>query len=99
MTEQPGWQTILQKRNPELSKHLNMLQNFVISDGALTAKTKTLMMLLCDALLSHADGVAALANRARALGANENEITETVAVAFLMGGMPGLVTGTCAFPD
>jgi len=38
-------------------------------------------------------------NRARSLGVTEPEIAETVRVAFLMGGMPGLVTGCNAFPQ
>ena len=71
----------------------------VMKDGALSLKTKTLMMMLCDALLGHSDGVASIAKRARALGASEAEIAETLAVAFLMGGMPGLVTGANAFRD
>ncbi len=56
-------------------------------------------MLLCDALLGHGDGVANIAKRARNLGASEGEIAETMAMAFLMGGMPGLVTGANAFRD
>jgi len=60
-------------------------------------KVKTMMTMLCDALLGHADGVANIANRARAAGASEEEIAETVGVAFLFGGMPALVTGANAF--
>ena len=71
----------------------------VLAEGALSIKTKTLMMMLCDALLGHTDGVANIAKRARDLGASETEIAETVAVAFMMGGMPGLVTGANAFRD
>jgi len=56
-----------------------------------------MMTMLCDALLGHADGVATIANRARAAGATEDEIAETVGVAFLFGGMPALVTGANAF--
>jgi len=91
------WQTILEKSTPELLKQVTGLRETVLADGALSAKTKTLMTMLCDALLSHPDGVANIAKRARALGASEAEIAETVAVAFLMGGMPGLVTGANAF--
>ena len=75
------------------------LQQNIMVDGALSVKTKTLMMMLCDSLLAHPEGVASLAKRARALGASENEITETLSMAFLMGGLPGLVTGTNAFRD
>jgi alkylhydroperoxidase/carboxymuconolactone decarboxylase family protein YurZ len=71
----------------------------ILTDGALSLKVKTLMTMLCDALLAHPDGVANIAKRARALGASEAEIGETVAVAFLMGGLPALVTGSNAFRD
>ena len=64
-----------------------------------SAKTKVLMMVLSDSLLSHPTGVRNLANRARSLGATEGEISETVRVAYLMGGLPGLVTGCNAFPE
>jgi len=55
------------------------------------------MTMLCDALLGHDDGVKNIANRARAVGATEAEIAETVGVAFVMGGTPALVTGANAF--
>jgi alkylhydroperoxidase/carboxymuconolactone decarboxylase family protein YurZ len=62
-------------------------------------KVKTLMTMICDALLAHSDGVAAIANRARSMGATEEEIAEAVGVAFLMGGLPALVTGASAFRE
>ena len=94
-----NWQTIMGKSTPELLKKIMELQQTVSVDGALSAKTKTLMMMLCDALLGHSEGVANIAKRARSLGASESEIAETLAVAFLMGGLPGLVTGANAFRD
>ena len=99
MSKMTTWQTILVKHAPELLKQATGLHETVIGDGSLSVKTKTLMMMLCDALLAHPEGVANIAKRARALGASENEIAETLAMAFLMGGLPGLVTGTNAFKD
>lgn len=95
----PGanWQTMMNKSAPDLMKQLGDLQKTATADGALSAKTKTLMMMLCDSLLGHSDGVANLANRARSMGASEAEIAETIGMALLMGGMPGLVTGANAF--
>ena len=93
------WQTILGKRTPELFKQMAGLQEKIMVEGALSVKTKTLMMMLGDALLSHPEGVASIAKRAPALGATEHEIGETLALAFLMGGLPALVTGTNAFRD
>ena len=98
-SEMSPWQIILEKHAPQLLKQATGLQEMVTGDGALSAKTKTLMMLLCDALLAHPGGVAHFGEQARALGASQDEIAETLAMAFLMGGLPGLVTGTNAFKD
>ena len=97
MTQPATWQDILQKDAPELFKVVNSARESVLTEGALSLKVKTLMTMLCDALLAHPDGVANIANRARAAGATEEEIAETVGVAFLFGGMPALVTGANAF--
>ena len=98
-SEMSPWQIILEKHAPQLLKQATGLQDTITRDGALSAKTKTLMMLLCDALLAHPGGVAHFGEQARALGASQNEIAETLAMAFLMGGLPGLVTCTNAFKD
>ena len=97
MQQQPPYMTALQENDERLAEYLNTGRELVISDGALSAKVKTLMTMLCDALLAHETGVQNIANRARALGATEEEIAETVRVAFWMGGLPALVTGVNAF--
>ncbi len=97
MTQPAAWQTALEENAPGLLNLVNGARESVLTDGALSLKVKTLMTMLCDALLAHPEGVANIANRARAAGATEEEIAETVAVAFLFGGMPALVTGTNAF--
>jgi len=94
-----SWQAKVGEITPELIKNMTGLRETVLAEGALSLKTKTLMMMLCDALLAHPDGVANIAKRARDLGASEAEIAETLGVAFLMGGMPGLVSGANAFRD
>jgi alkylhydroperoxidase/carboxymuconolactone decarboxylase family protein YurZ len=93
------WMATLEKHTPELSKAVKGLEEMVQVDSALPAKTKILMMMLCDALVAHSDGVAALAGQARAAGASDAEIAETLEVALLMGGLPGIVTGVNAFRD
>jgi alkylhydroperoxidase/carboxymuconolactone decarboxylase family protein YurZ len=95
----PGWRDYLGKSTPDLLKQITDLQETATKDGALSLKTKTLMTMLCDALLGHNDGVANIARRARSLGASDGEIAETVGMAFLMGGLPGLVTGANAFRE
>jgi alkylhydroperoxidase/carboxymuconolactone decarboxylase family protein YurZ len=94
----PGsWQAILEKEAPQLFEDVSAVRDHVLADGALSQKVKVLMTMLCDALLAHPEGVANIANRARAAGATEEEIAETVGVAFVMGGTPALVTGANAF--
>ncbi len=94
----PGsWQELLAANAPSLNKEVTSVRESVLVDGALSLKVKVLMTMLCDALLGHDGGVATIAGRARAAGATEEEIAETVGVAFVMGGTPALVTGCNAF--
>ena len=97
MTQASSWQEMAEQGAPELMKVVSGARESILSDGAISNKNKTLMTMLCDALLGHDGGVATIANRARAAGASEEEIAETVGVAFLMGGRPALVTGANAF--
>ena len=93
------WQAALQKSAPALLNDVTNVRESIMADGALSMKVKTLMTMICDALLAHGDGVATIASRARSMGATEEEIAEAVGVAFLMGGLPALVTGASAFRD
>jgi len=94
----PGaWQAIIEDNAPQLYQDVTSLREHALSEGALPLKVKVMMTMLCDALLGHDDGVKNIANRARAVGATEAEIAETVGVAFVMGGTPALVTGANAF--
>ena len=95
----PFFVEALENNDPELLKQMNSLQEFVSRDGALPARIKVLMSMLADAILGHTEGVNAIAKRARAQGATEEEIAETVRMAFYCAGMPGLVAGTFAFQN
>lgn len=94
----PPFMVALEENDPELAQRLEGLRQWVEKEGALSSKTKVLMGLFADALLGHAEGVQAIAARARAMGASEEEIRETVHMAFLFGGLPALVSGTFAYP-
>ena len=87
----------LEKFDPQMLKQLGAVEALAAADGALPAKVKTLMSLLADAILAHPDGVKSLAGKARSQGATEDEIRETVRMAFMCGGLPALVTATHAF--
>ena len=98
MTQAPvGFQQLIDEHAPELAAVVGNARNAIMAEGALSTKVKTLMMMICDALLNHESGVTNLANRARALGASEDEIKEALGVAYLMGGLPAVVAGSNAF--
>jgi alkylhydroperoxidase/carboxymuconolactone decarboxylase family protein YurZ len=93
----PPWIEPLQKRDPDFVGSYIAQRERILRDGAIPAKYKILMTMVVDALLSHPDGVANIASRARAAGASDAEIQETVEVAYLFGGTPALVTAMNAF--
>ena len=93
----PPWIQPLQKRDPQFVDSYVAQRERILGDGAIPAKYKILMTLIVDAIQSHPDGVANIANRARGAGASEAEIQETVEVAYLFGGTPALVTAMNAF--
>ena len=95
----PAFMAKLAKNDHHMADHVGELREHIMAEGALSAKVKTLMTMVCDAITAHEDGVRNIANRARALGATEEEIAEAVQVAFLFGGMPGLVTACAAFKE
>jgi alkylhydroperoxidase/carboxymuconolactone decarboxylase family protein YurZ len=96
-TQLPPWIAPLQQRDPEFVDTYMTQRERILRDGAIPAKYKILMTMLVDALQAHPDGVATIANRARAAGASDAEIMETVEVTYLFGGTPALVTAMNAF--
>lgn len=96
-SQKPWYMEAMEKRDPEFAQMLGSLMAKVSGPGALDAKTKTLITLALDAAGYHKDGVVALAKRARAQGASDAEIWETIRLAYLVGGFPGLTTGLAAF--
>ena len=93
----PPWIQTLNERDPKFVESYMAQRERILADGAIPAKYKHLMTMIVDALLSHPDGVANIANRARSAGASEAEIQEAVEVAYLFGGTPALVTAVNAF--
>jgi len=96
-TPLPEWIRNLKQRDPQFADMYLAQREHVLKDGAIPAKYKLLMTMIVDALMTHPDGVAAIANRAREAGATEAEIKEAVEVAYLFGGTPALVTAVNAF--
>jgi alkylhydroperoxidase/carboxymuconolactone decarboxylase family protein YurZ len=89
----------VEKNDPKLAAQYESLSQFATSGGAIPQKYKTLMSMFGDALLGHPEGVKVLAQRAREQGATEEEIAETVRMAFYFGGVPALVMGVHAYKE
>lgn len=83
----------LRHQIPDVMKAFAGLHNAVLSDGALSAKTKELMALAIS--VSHrCDGcIASHARGAAKQGATEAEVAEAIGVAVLMTGGPATVYG------
>ena len=99
MAQRPTFMDELRKRDPEFFELVSAVSAKTQEAGALDPKTKTLITLALDAAGSHPEGVRSLAARARAMGAKEEEIIETIRLAFLVAGIPGLVAGLAAFRE
>src|SRR5262245_41586887 len=93
----PPWIQTLQQRDPQFAESYLAQREHILQDGATPTKYQSVTTRTVHAITSHADGVANIAIRARAAGATEAEINETVEVAYLFGGTPALVTAVNAF--
>ncbi len=70
-----------------------------MAPGALDAKTKILIVLALDALKGAAQGVQVVAAQARAAGATEAEIKETLRLAYYVSSMDVVKTALKAFEE
>lgn len=87
----------LAERDPDVGGNLDDMFETVRADGALSAKTKTLLVMVLDAARAHGKGVEFNAEIARKQGATEEEILEALEVATIVCGLQGLSTGSHAF--
>ena len=61
----PPWIQALEQRDPEFVQSYMAQRERILKEGAIPAKYKILMTMIVDAILSHPDGVATIANRAQ----------------------------------
>ncbi len=83
--------------DPEFAKLVGSVMEQIMAKGALDPKTKALIRLGMAAAAGLQQGTYNVAELARALGATEDEIKETVRLAFLSPGLMGLAAGMQAF--
>lgn len=94
----PGFIKLLEERDPELYGVASHLAELAMAPGALDAKTKVLIAMALDAAHGAKEGVEALAQRARILGASEAEIREALRIAYYVAGNGTLATATAVYP-
>jgi len=94
-----SYMEVLKNKDPEFFEVVKAVMDKTQEKGALDPKTKTLIILFNDAARGHADAVKSLAAFARKLGATDEEIRETIRLAFTASGLSGLVAGMAAFSE
>jgi len=99
MTERPPHIARLIEADESFGEQYAELVETSLSDGELSAKTKTLMLLALDAAGGFPEAVDTLSEEARTQGATEAEIRETVAVVAMTCGTQGLATASNALED
>ncbi|HUI91324.1 MAG TPA: carboxymuconolactone decarboxylase family protein [Chitinivibrionales bacterium] len=90
----PNPLSVIYKLDPDLQSHVEAVNKFVYSDGALPKKYKLIMALAFDAAHGAVPGVRSLASSALQAGATKEEIVEAVRVAYLLTGVPALFTAS-----
>jgi hypothetical protein len=70
----PPWLDTMERRDAQFAGSYLATRQSILKDGAIPAKYKLLMGMITDAIAAHPDGVASLADSARAVGASEAEV-------------------------
>lgn len=97
MAQGPSFMDVLKKHDSEFFDLVSAVEAKALGPCALDRKTKTLILLAIMAVGGYPEPVKHLAAGAKSLGATEQEIIETIRLAFLNGGVPGLSSGLSAF--
>ena len=83
---------IIAKNDQEFLDHIMQSRDLAFAEGALSAKTKTLMAMALDAAMGAEAGVGSLAAQALEAGATKEEIMETIRVAGFVSGAHAVFT-------
>ncbi len=88
---------ILSKENPKIAEGFGIMHKATAEDKALTSKHKELIALGIAIAIRCEGCIACHVKAALQIGANHEEIVETIGVAVLMGGGPSIVYGDKAY--
>ncbi|MDS0257966.1 carboxymuconolactone decarboxylase family protein [Haloarcula sp. S1CR25-12] len=96
---EPAFVRKLRRHDEAFADHVAALARNAGADGALPARTKTLITLALDAADGNTAGVTELASMARAQGVTEDELAETVKVIGNQGGLGTLAIAARALEE
>lgn len=94
----PPFLKALEQNDPEFAQALEKIVGLSMGKGALEPKIKTLIALALDAAQGADQGVASLAKQARQMGVSDQEIAETLRLAYFASGNSILISSFAAFP-
>ncbi|MGI6453641.1 MAG: carboxymuconolactone decarboxylase family protein [Syntrophomonadaceae bacterium] len=86
-----------EKNDAEFYSVIKAMAETSTNTRALDPKTRYLILMALDVLKGAPEGVKVLAKQARAAGASEEEIKETVRLAYYVSGMDVIKTALNAF--
>ncbi len=90
----PAFVEKFSKSDPKLVDLIADVRDHAMKPGALDQKTKLLIAMALDAIVGAEHGVESLADRARASGASEEEIAETLRIVYYIAGMGAVSAGS-----
>ena len=93
----PPFLSALAEYDPTFAQEIEKIVSLSFQDSSLDPKTRTLIALALDTVLGASEGVASLANQARSLGVSEQEIADTLRLAYFTAGNSVLTTSFAAF--
>lgn len=93
----PPFLRTLEDYDPTFAQEIEKVVSLSFQESALDERTRTLIALALDATLGASEGVATLASQARKLGVSDQEIADTLRLAYFTSGCSVLKTSFAAF--
>ncbi|AGA69418.1 uncharacterized protein, gamma-carboxymuconolactone decarboxylase subunit like protein [Desulfitobacterium dichloroeliminans LMG P-21439] len=87
----------LEAYDPALAQEIEKIVSLSFQKSSLDERTRILITLALDAVLGASEGVANLAGQARRLGVTDQEIADTLRLAYFTSGCSTLKTSFAAF--
>lgn len=98
MANFPPFVEELGKRDKEFYDAVTKVIELATKPGAVDEKTKVFICMALDAYIGSERGVMSLSNRARQLGATEEEIKEVLRIPYHVAGSRPIIMANNAFP-